>query len=263
MDWIGNYQQPKFYPLDEFKAIMLKKYQRQWEEMHFKVVRESMIKRNGFYGVWDDHDFAWDNSCGGDMTSPMDVAKKEFSRNMFHYFFNNCSTNQPEVYYAIDTPKARVIFLDNRYYAQAPCEDSTILGEAQFQYVEEKLSHNLEYTILCGGLTLTSGPDSWRKNYSKDLQRFSELLVSKPKVLFLAGDIHKNEFIPPRRLQNGVFTPPQIISSGMQIRQIFDRHNWALLDFLDNGLTVKFFQSNTVQKPLTDKCNKWLMANGY
>ncbi|MBK8566348.1 MAG: alkaline phosphatase D family protein [Saprospiraceae bacterium] len=263
MDWITNYCQPKFYPLDEFKAEMLKKYQRQWDEMHFKAVRESFIKRNGFYGIWDDHDFAWDNACGGDMTSPIDVAKKEFSRNMFHHFFNNCSTNQPEVYYAIDTPKARVIFLDNRYYAQEPGGNSTILGEAQFQYIAEKLVHNLEYTVLCGGLTLTSGPDSWRKNYPNDLQRLSEMLTAKSKLLFLAGDIHKNEFISPKKLKNGVSTPPQIISSGMQIRQVTDRHNWAVLDFQASGLTVNFFQSDAVQKPLTDKCNQWLRENGY
>lgn len=263
MDWLGNLGMPEGYPLDEFKACMLKKYNQQWEEKHFKVVRESMMKRNGFYGIWDDHDFGWNNARGGIVTSKEGLAKKEFSRNLFHHYFNNCSTNLPEVYYAIDTPMARVIFLDNRFYAQMPGEKSQILGEAQFKYVKEKLDHNLKYTIICGGLTLTYRGESWRGCYPSELQRLSELLTGRPNVLFLAGDIHRNEFIPPRRLKNGVFTPPQLISSGMQIRQFYDRHNWAILDFQNNGLSVKFFQSDNVQEPVSSICNTWLKNNGY
>jgi alkaline phosphatase D len=263
MDWAFSTLIAKSYNLDELKAVMLKKYQQQWDEMHFKAVKEYMIEGNGFYGTWDDHDFAWNNAKGGTMTTQEDIAKKEFSRNMFHHFFNNCSTNQPEVYYAIDTAKARVIFLDNRYYAQHPGKNSEILGEAQFQYIEEKLDHDLEYTILCGGITLSCKSENWKKCYPSELQRLSELLSDKPKVLFLAGDIHKNDFLPPVKLKNGIYTPPQIISSGMQIRQMGDQHNWALLDFQTIGLSVNFFQSDAVQKPLTDKCNQWLKENGY
>jgi alkaline phosphatase D len=262
MDWIKDNRKPARYSLEKFQSEMTSKYNNQWNEPHFKHLREYMRAKNGFFGVWDDHDFAWNGAKGAEMTSAISKAKKAFSRSQFHHYFENCSTNLPEVYYSIDTPVARVIFLDNRYYAEKQGDDSKLLGEKQFRFLAEKLEHNLKYTLICGGLSLTQGDENWGP-YPKELLRLSQLLATKKNVLFLAGDIHKNAFIKPRKLIKGVSTPPQIISSGMHIKLFKEKHNWAMLDFSPTGLKVKFFQRNSTELPVSQNCNDWLMKHGY
>jgi phosphodiesterase/alkaline phosphatase D-like protein len=262
MDWTGNLGEPENYTFVKFKAEMKIKYENQWNEPHFKALIEKMRNKNGLFGTWDDHDFAWNNAKGAEMISNREKLKKEFSRATFHEYFYNCSTNLPELYYAIDTPHARVIFLDNRYYAERSGKNRKLLGTKQFSYLHEKLSHNLKYTIICGGLTLTEMTENWQ-DYPNELQYLSEMLAEKERVLFLAGDIHKNVFVKPKKLKNGVKTPPQIISSGKAIKLFGERHNWAMLDFTGGELSVKFYKSNSIQEPLTQECNNWLKSNGY
>ncbi len=262
MDWVPHLGAPKDYSLVQFKNEMKSKYENQWNEPHFKALIEKMVNKNGLFGTWDDHDFAWNNANGAEMTTNREKLKKEFSRTMFHEYFHNCSTNLPEVYYAIDTPHARVIFLDNRYYAESPGKNKKLLGTKQFNYLYDKLNHNLKYTIVCGGLTLTEMTENW-KNYSNELQYLSEMLSEKENVLFLAGDIHKNAFVKPKKLKNGIKTPPQIISSGKAIKLFGERHNWAMLDFTNEGVKVQFYKNNALQESLTRECNSWLKINGY
>jgi hypothetical protein len=95
----------------DFEKIIRKKYENQFLNIpEFKRLVDKMIGENGFYAIWDDHDFDW-NDCAG-IKVPLD--KKEISRNLFHKF-TNCTTNYSYVYYHIDTPKVRVIFINNRF----------------------------------------------------------------------------------------------------------------------------------------------------
>lgn len=81
--------------------------------------------------------------------------KIDISRRLFHQYFKNCSSNLPELYYLIDTPLARVIFLDARSYSEKAGVNSLLLGNTQFEYLEKSLNHDRKYTIICSGQTLT------------------------------------------------------------------------------------------------------------
>ena len=242
---------PKIFTPRKFKAVMEKKYKRQFNEINFKSFVDEMKERNAYHATWDDHDFAWNNARG----TKISRKKLKISTDLFHKY-NNCSTNHPHIYHHIDTELARVIFLDNRTYKEK--RNSSILGEDQFVFLEEKLSHNLKYTIICGGLTLTEGSENWKK-HPKDLARFCELVSNNDNVLFLAGDIHKNKFVEPQHIQNayGSFTiPSQLISSGMFMNKYFtgfkfdDLHNWALLELEENSVDVKFYNGKKIYKSL-------------
>lgn len=268
MDWfplLGKKHSPKF---DVFAKKMKKKYDQQWGEKHFKQLVDKMKSKNGFYGIWDDHDFLWNNAKGGDLTEPEDLEKINYSRDMFRSYFNIQSTNDDPLYYAIDTPFARVIFLDNRTYAQKPQngEYKTILGSDQFSFLTEKLNHNLPYTLICGGLTLTAGGENW-EDYDTDLQTLCTLIKDKKNVLFLSGDIHRNKFVEPRTRANNLKTPPQLISSGMQVTTLGKvNHHWALFEITETELKVDFYKNGFNRKTvrdnhLSDCTTKWLFDN--
>lgn len=262
---------PRNFSDDDFKKVMRQKYINQFEKVpEFLRLITKMREKNGFYAIWDDHDFAW-NDCVGSIISE---EKKRISRDLFHEF-TNCSTNHPNVYYHIDTPYARVIFIDNRFDAQnKECKprdrkesSQRLLSEEQFSFIEEKLNHNLKYTILCGGITLNKGHENWA-NYPKQLEKLCNLLKDKEKVVFLAGDIHKNAFVKPSKLKySELLTPPQLISSGMYVNYLglglpFDnKKNWAMLEVDEKKFEVRFFNRFGKQNRRSSLANIWFKEN--
>lgn len=260
-------KEPNGYPskisISDFEKIMRKKYENQFEVPEFKRLVDKMKEKNGFYAIWDDHDFAWNNVSG----SLVVKEKKEISRNLFHEFTNNCSTNYPNTYYHIDTPEARVIFIDNRYDSEPAGTKNKLISNEQFSFIKQKLDHNLSYTILCGGLTLTKGSENWA-SYPNQLEELCRLLTEKEKVVFLAGDIHKNIFVKPSKLKNSeLLTPPQLISSGMYVNYLglgvpFDnRKNWAMLEINENQFEVSFFNRFGKQKIKSRTATSWFKEN--
>lgn len=222
---------PKRYPADKFERIMEEKYRRQWNEPNFKRLFDKMKAKNAVYGVWDDHDFAWNNARGGEV--PVEI--RQISRDCFHRWMD-CSTNRPEVYCHIDIPGARVIFLDNRYYA----DDKSLLGTGQFEFLAAKLNHPQKYTLICSGLTLTHGHENWSR-YKSDYNKFCSMIEKREHVIFLSGDIHRNAISPPAADRNCY----EIVSSGMAINyfglpfRFDDRRNWGLIEFDEDEVLVR------------------------
>lgn len=251
---------PKEYPNPKFKEVMEQKYFNQFNLVpSFKRLVEVMRNKNGFFGIWDDHDFAWNDAKGKEVCEE----KREISRSLFHKYMD-CSTNMPHVYYHVDLDCARVIFIDNRTDASCRKVPKQLISEEQFLFIEDKLNHSFEYTILCGGITLTKGKENWSK-YETQLKRLCQLVKNKKKVIFLGGDIHQNKFIKPKRLRNSeLSTPIQLISSGMQVDYLDlrfpfdDLHNWGLLELASNEVSVSFFNKRGLQKRKSEKANKCL-----
>ncbi|MFD2567973.1 alkaline phosphatase D family protein [Pseudotenacibaculum haliotis] len=254
---------PRNYSLEKFTKVMETKYRNQFEKVpNFQKLLDKMRSKNGFFATWDDHDFAWNNAKG----ALVDKQKKEVSRKLFHKY-TQCSTNMPHVYYHVDTPLARVIFLDNRYDAEKKGKDSKLISEEQFLFIEQALQHTLPYTILCGGITLTQSSEKWSQ-YPSQLQRLCFLLEKKERVLFLAGDVHYNKFVPAKFLGKlNCITPPQLIASGMHINLLGlgisadNRHNWGLLELEKDHAKVQFFNRGKIQQRKSEKASDWLQKN--
>jgi len=234
----SEYQgKPKKYPVDQFARIMRQKYERQWNEPHFARLLAHMRAKNGLLGVWDDHDFGWNNAYGQDPTLPADVHladKVAVAKALFHEFMA-CARQPPEIYGFIDTPLARLILLDNRSYATPlGVHQPVLMGETQMAFLHAHLQHDRRYTLICGGLTLTHSAERWC-NYKAEFAQFQQLVAQTPgRVIYLGGDIHQNAFGAPQT--NG--RPPcyEIISSGICVNYLglpfeFDRRrNWTLLE---------------------------------
>lgn len=182
---------------------------------------------------WDDHDFAWNNSGGGingadDKHSvPRDVrvlAKRLFTQfeqqlkerhgepNYPAFDINVLPSVRDEGVYQLDTtPIGRVQFglLDERYdrYSRQDPEFNRsplrplLLGEVQMAKVQTLLAKRAPLTVIGGGLPLVhkylgsaqgwSGQANGEADYG-DLRLFLD--AAQTPVLYLGGDIHKNEW---------------------------------------------------------------------
>lgn len=261
---------PAAYTNTKFALKMEQKYKNQFEKVAPFTSLLNMVGKN-FYAIWDDHDFAWDNSTGKEVSKSSNGDnrdKRDISRELFHKY-TNCSTNRPYVYYTVDTELARVLFIDNRF--DSDFEKGILLSDAQFDFIEAKLQHTLPYTIICGGLTLTEGHENWQK-YPLQLERLCELLKDRKKVFYLAGDIHRNAFISPKPYYtehgNHFVTSCQLISSGMAIDYLDitslpfdDRHCWATLELTPEIAHVAFYKSDKIQVALSNEANLWIKNN--
>lgn len=236
---------PKRFSVDQFERHMRQRYEQQWAEPHFSRLLAHMRAKGGFFGIWDDHDFAWDNACGADTSVPAQAQlaqKAAISRRLFHEFMA-CATQPPLIYGLHDTALARFIFLDNRSYASSPKADRpTLMGKEQMSFLAQSLDHDKPYTLICAGLTFTRGNENW-SSYPEEFAAFCELVRERPGVIYLAGDIHRNLLAPPSRTG----TPPcyEIVSSGACVNQLglpfeFDRRrNWTWLRLDDAGVSVR------------------------
>jgi len=235
---------PKRYPVAQFEAVMRRKYEQQWAEPHFARLLAQMRAKGGFFGIWDDHDFAWNNAYGADPTLAPDVhlaEKRAVARALF-YEFMACATQPPDIFGVHDTPLARLIFLDNRSDATPlNVPQPVLMGQRQMAFLARQLQHDLPYTLVCGGLTLNHSAENW-SGYRSEFAAFQRLVEDVPGLLYLGGDIHKNAFDPPAA--NGLPPCYQIISSGVCVNILglpfeFDRRrNWTLLEIDPQAVRV-------------------------
>lgn len=246
---------PRNYPDDKFRRVMNEKYQKQFSEVHFKRLVKKMRAKNALHAIWDDHDFAWNDVLGCEVND----VKAKATRELFHKYFQ-CSANYPETYYAIETPLAKVIFLDVRSESTTTRQ----ISPEQFEFIAKELEHELPYTIICSGLTLNSGIENWKKK-SSDYQKLCKILSVKNNVLFLAGDIHQNKYVKPKPIDNSdCMTPFQLISSGLAVNLlglaswIDGRHNYAILDLEETKAKIEFYNKRGYQRKKSHKANKAL-----
>ncbi|MDB4223347.1 alkaline phosphatase family protein [Granulosicoccus sp.] len=234
---------PECFSDGKFESEMNRHYENQWNEPNFKKLFGKMKAKSAVFGIWDDHDFAWNNAFGNSVCE----SKKIISRRMFHQWMG-CSTNLPEIYCHIDIPHARVIFLDTRYYADSPgTSPRKLLGSKQFDFLEQSLNHNSQYTIICSGITLTHGSENWTR-FDHDYNRLKALLDDVENVLFLAGDIHANRYSPPDSSR----PCHEIVSSGLAINKLglpfTGRHNWGILELDENEVLINLVDMKKQQR---------------
>jgi len=239
-EWIGR---PRGYDLDTFRRTMAGKYERQWAEPHFRRLYDRMRARNRVHAVWDDHDFAWNNAIG----SQVDVDRRQVA---YEQFCKRFPTSIPgEIYQSIDTPLAQVILLDTRSHARpvqswaaaagGGASDSPLLGAAQFAFLVRELHARPEkpFVVIASGITLRDGGMNWFEYRDDYLRLMRAIDACGRRVIFLAGDIHRNAVNP-----RGPGQPcHELIASGMAINYLAlgiaadDCRNWALLRLHEDG----------------------------
>jgi len=243
MDWGIRLYLPLVRSVPYFQRRMQKMYSRQWANIPFKKLLDKMIQKKGLHGIWDDHDCGWNNIKVGSLRANKSKKKIAYSREQFFNKFPFSKKNK-SIYYAHDTENIRFIFLDNRSFSTKHRKaDAVYLGKEQFAFLAQKLNHDKPITIICGGLTLSSGHEKFL-NYQQAYDTFCQLTDQAPsKVIYLSGDIHKNTFVTSDEGIASNCTPPpfEIISSGIA-RGKNRKHRWTMLEVsTENRIKVSFF----------------------
>jgi alkaline phosphatase D len=171
--------------------------------------------------VWDDHDYGIND---GDREFEL----KEETQRLFLDFFGEPAESWRRstsgIYnsrvFGPEGQRVQVILLDVRYFRSAPVPDTrseeekkalniagrymasddpdaTVLGDAQWAWLEEKLGRPAEVRLLVSGYPIVPtelGRDAWG-NFPLERQRLFDLIgeAGAIGVIFLSGDVHFSE----------------------------------------------------------------------
>jgi len=193
----------------------------EWNRLADKPEIQALMASVPVMATWDNHDY-------GTHSGGAEFPLKRVSRDIFLDFFDEPAGSarrlREGVYDAkIFGPKGRRvqgILLDTRYFKGKPLLDErsaeeksrlgivgkfasnddpdlTLLGDAQWAWLEEQLHQPAELRLIASGTQIIpdeKGMDEWG-NYPLERQRFIDLLLSsKAKgVILLSGNVHFGE----------------------------------------------------------------------
>ena len=190
--------------------VLRAKYEKLGAVPGFKKLRETIP----VLAVWDDHDYGVND--GG-----VEYPKKVESQQVFLDFFGEPADSprrkQEGVYdsriYGPDGKRVQIILLDTRYH-RSPLKKRTdkgpdgpydrnhdagitMLGEAQWKWLEEQLKMPAEVRIIASSIQVVPEDHHWElwMNMPVERQRLFNLIrdTSANGVLFISGDRHLAE----------------------------------------------------------------------
>lgn len=225
--------------------VLKDKYAMQMEKSGW----QQLFASTEVYATWDDHDYG-QNDIGAS------YEQKEASREIMLDFFgepaNSARRTRPDGIYTSyllpgeNNKTLQLILLDlrwnksplaevtnrdqlaqrnavNRGPYEASLEASAeLLGEPQFQWLEEQLQIEADVRVIASSIQLLAeftGWESWA-NYPKDRQRFIELLETyqQEPIVIISGDVHWAELSEIHTTANG----------------------WPLIELTSSGLTEEW-----------------------
>lgn len=208
--------------------------QAQYDKLGAQPGFAALRQRVPVLATWDDHDYGT-NDCG--RRHP----EREQSKQVFLDFFQESAASRrrtrPGIYdaYIIGPVGRRVQFivLDERTFRTEPVQgrhpetDSTgnytpqpeaeMLGEAQWQWLDEQLRQPAEIRIICSSTQFVSefsGYELWAL-YPREKERMLKLINRNRAggVIFISGDVHVGEI--SRQQPPGLYPIWDVTSSGL------------------------------------------------
>lgn len=224
------------YADTEDMSVMKNKY----TKLAAKPGYQKLLSTTKVLSVWDDHDYGVND---GDASYP----KKEESEKVFLDFFNvdenSPRRKRPGIYgaeiFGEPGQRVQVILLDTRYFKSQPVpnresaeaneeknlvgwyvpnEDTTttVLGEAQWRWLEEQLQEEANLRIIASSIQVIAyekGMESWG-NFPHERDRLFNLIdkTNANGVIFISGDVHFSEI---SRTEEGPYPLYDFTSSGI------------------------------------------------
>ncbi|MBL7802494.1 MAG: alkaline phosphatase family protein [Saprospiraceae bacterium] len=211
--WLGD----NIYGDTRDMRVLREKYERLGAKPEFQRLRQSCR----MLATWDDHDYGW-NDAG------RHYPYKQASKEIFLEFWGEPADSPRRKHEGIYTSylfesggrRVQVILLDNRtfrddlrtyrgelhregrffypldYYPHET-PDSTLLGEAQWRWLETELQKPADLRIIGSGTQFGisyNGYEAWA-NFPHERQRMLDLIKKTRAngVLFITGDVHYGE----------------------------------------------------------------------
>ena len=161
--------------------------------------------------TWDDHDYGTNDFGGG---YPLKLVSEEVFLDFFEEPESSERRSRPGVYdariYGPSDRRLQIILLDARYFRSAlkknprgrnplyvpnPSPDVTMLGDAQWDWLEALLRVPASVRILVSGIQLVNddhGFETWG-NFPQERRRLIEAIQSTNGVIMVSGDRHFSE----------------------------------------------------------------------
>lgn len=238
------------YDLDTLKA--------KYRQLGEKTSYQNLKKHTNILATWDDHDFGW-NDIG------RHYPHKEASKAIFLDFFEEPPTSErwqhggiyTDYYFQLGKMTLQLILLDNRTFRDdlkpfqktseqdrryfydldyapytATETDSTLLGEAQWKWLETTLQKPADIRIIGTGTQFGieyNGYEAWA-NFPHEQQRMLELIKSTGAngVFFISGDVHYAEL--SKLAYPGLYPVYDFTSSGLSSTWHFATPNAARIE---------------------------------
>lgn len=193
--WLGD----NIYGEMSGHAKSLKGFKEKYDKQKSNPKYQMLTSTVPVIGTWDDHEFG-----GNDLGS--DFAFKKESQQLLLDFLDEPQDSprrkQEGVYasyeYGEDDKKVKVILLDTRYFRQEPGEETDMLGQTQWEWLEKELSTSTASLNIIGSsiqfLAKDHSFECWEK-FPGAKKRMLELIAkTKAKgVVFISGDRHFSE----------------------------------------------------------------------
>lgn len=189
--WLGD----NVYGDTEDMAVLRAKYQVATALPGYAALRASCR----VIGTWDDHDFG-KNDAGREY--PL---RREAQQELLDFLEEPADSprrQQEGVYWSYDQgpegKKVRFILLDTRFHRDPPGSDGTVLGEAQWKWLEGQLVGSpARVHVIASSIQILPSEHRFEKwaNFPKERERLLALLTRKdvPPVILLSGDRHVGE----------------------------------------------------------------------
>jgi alkaline phosphatase D len=163
---------------------------------------QNFISRTSVYAVWDDHDFADNDSWG---TTAIDSPAwkipvwKKYKDNWNNPYYGGGEEN-PGVWTDMSIGDIDFFMLDSRYYRSAPPKNTTMLGEKQKEWLFEKLKHSdATFKVIASPVpwaygTKPGSDDPWQGFKEEREKIFSFIEENKIEgVILISADRHRSD----------------------------------------------------------------------
>ncbi|MCB9185985.1 MAG: alkaline phosphatase family protein [Flavobacteriales bacterium] len=195
--WLGD----NIYGDTEDMEVLRKKYQQLGDNQNYRYLKENVP----VIATWDDHDYGVND--GG-----KEYPKKKESQQVFLEFFEEPAKsprwNQEGVYTSYDygsgDSSVKVILLDCRYHRDARDTDGDVLGEEQWNWLEQEFRSSKAKVVLVGtGYQFVSDRhpfETWG-HFPSERERMLRLIkeTGVRGVIFISGDRHFAELSELKR----------------------------------------------------------------
>lgn len=274
---------PKDLPDVEFARRLLRLYTAQINQPAFKALVHGM-PNNRVWSIWDDHDFLWNDACGGDIAlNPVHHEKIRLSTAFQEAFRGALASSLAADSFptAYDAP----VFWDQN---QPPMTVPSVpLGDDVWLHLTDGRTHRTRTWLLqesqrsllgdeqMAQLTaaIAAAPDdalhllasgsttaTYKTHYARDWQWLKQHAATH-RMLVLSGDIHRNE---TDAFFTGGLPLHEATSSAAAVKDaVFigkTRRNFGLLDIDGDTVGVKLYANGSAQKTLTRTLSRttWL-----
>lgn len=164
-----------------------------------------LVTHTPVYTIWDDHDFATNDSHGGP-----EIDKPAWKRDVWKVYKNNWvnpgyggGDEHPGCYYKFAIGDVEFFMLDGRYYRTSPKlpeEERSMLGPVQEKWLLDALADSkATFKVICSPVPWTyeakgDSPDTWNGYKAQRTRIFDFLTDNKVEgVVLMSADRHRSD----------------------------------------------------------------------